>query len=247
MMDHAGTDMIKRGCAGPARGKPPVEWIVSEKPVAYPDALDFMARRTDGIHAGQAGEAVWLLEHPPLYTGGTSAKPSGLTCPVFPVYETGRGGEYTYHGPGQRVAYVMLNLRKRQQNPDIKKYIFDLEEWIIRTLASFGIAGERRAGRVGVWVATPAGEEKVAAIGVRIRRWVTMHGISLNVGPDLSHYAGIVPCGLAGYGVTSLEKLLGRSVGMAEADAALKAAWDGAFGVGENTLESDRKALIRKA
>lgn len=224
-----------------------MEWITAEKAVAYPDALEFMARRADDIHAGLAGEAVWLLEHPPLYTGGTSAKPSGLLNPKFPVYDTGRGGEYTYHGPGQRVAYVMLNLRSRQQQPDIKKYIFDLEEWIIRALATFGVKGERRAGRVGVWVATAAGEEKIAAIGVRIRRWVTMHGISLNVAPDLSHYAGIVPCGLAGYGVTSLEKLLGRKVGMDEVDASLSTAWGGVFGVGENTLETNGKILTNVA
>ncbi len=199
-----------------------MKWIYSEGQVIYPDALSFMEERVADISAGRAEECVWLLEHPPLYTGGTSAKDADLLDGRFPVYKTGRGGEYTYHGPGQRVAYVMMDLRKRQKTPDIKKYVFDLEDWIIRTLAAFDIQGERRAGRVGIWVATPEGEKKIAAIGVRIRRWVTFHGIAINVDPDLSHFSGIVPCGIRDYGVTSMRDLLGREVSMEEVDAVLR-------------------------
>ncbi|MAE50945.1 MAG: lipoate-protein ligase B [Micavibrio sp.] len=199
-----------------------MEWKISDTPVSYPDALEFMDARVEAIYKGDAQECVWLLEHPPLYTGGTSAKPDDLLEARFPVYTSGRGGEYTYHGPGQRVAYVMMNLRARQDKPDVKKYVWQLEEWIIRTLATFGITGERRDGRVGIWVVRPDGrEEKIAAIGVRIRRWVTLHGIAINVNPDLSHFGGIVPCGISDHGVTSLSAL-GVRAGFAELDAALQ-------------------------
>lgn len=190
-----------------------------------------MEARVAAIHAGTARDLVWLLEHPPLYTGGTSADPADLRNPQFPVFETGRGGEYTYHGPGQRVAYVMLDLKKRQQVPDIKKYVWQLEEWVIQTLAHFGVSGARRAGRVGIWVVTPEGEKKIAAIGVRIRHWITFHGISINVNPDLSHFSGIVPCGIAEYGVTSLHAL-GVGADMEELDAVLKRAFGRVFGEG---------------
>jgi lipoyl(octanoyl) transferase len=205
-----------------------MEILISHHSVLYKEALQFMEARVAGIHAGTAEEAVWLLEHPPLYTAGTSAKAADLLNPRFPVFETGRGGEYTYHGPGQRVAYVMLDLKNRQQAPDLKKYIWQLEEWIIRSLAQFDIRGERRAGRVGIWVVTPEGEQKIAAIGVRIRHWITFHGVSINVNPDLSHFDGIVPCGLSGYGVTSLRAL--RKPGSLEAlDRALQSSWDDVF------------------
>lgn len=172
------------------------------------------------IRAGTAPETVWLLEHPPLYTAGTSARPADLLTPRFPVYPAGRGGQYTYHGPGQRVAYVMLDLKQRK--PDLRWYVAALEDWLIATLAVFGVRGERRAGRVGIWVATGDTEKKIAAIGVRIRQWVTFHGIALNVNPDLSHFQGIVPCGLSMFGVTSLADL-GVTVSKADVDAALQA------------------------
>jgi lipoyl(octanoyl) transferase len=212
-----------------------MEIKTSNAPVPYEDAPRLMEDRVAGIRAGTAAEMIWLLEHPPLYTAGTSAKAGDLLDDRFPVYETGRGGQYTYHGPGQRVAYVMLDLKKRQQVPDIKKYVWQLEEWIIRALASFGLRGERREGRVGIWVADGLKESKVAAVGVRIRHWVTYHGIAINVDPDLSHYAGIVPCGISEHGVTSLAKLLGRPVAMEELDDALRAAWHDVF-------EADRRA-----
>ena len=184
-----------------------IEWRTSTGVIDYPDALYFMEQRADDIHSGHAPETVWLLEHPPLYTAGTSADKKDLLSPDrFPVYETGRGGEYTYHGPGQRVAYVMLDLTKRGN--DIRAYVHNLESWVISSLAHFGVTGERRQGRVGVWVSNGAGEEeKIAAVGVRVRRWVTFHGIAVNVAPDLSHYDGIVPCGISDCGVTSLKKL----------------------------------------
>lgn len=188
-----------------------------------------MEERVAAIHEGNAPEMVWLLEHPPLYTAGTSAKESDLLDARFPVHKTGRGGEHTYHGPGQRVAYVMLDLRKRQQAPDLKKYIWSLEEWIIRALARFDIKGERREGRVGIWVVTPSGEKKIAAIGVRIRRWIAFHGVAVNVDPDLSHFSGIVPCGISEYGVTSLSEILGRTVSLSEFDNAFKASWNEVF------------------
>ena len=211
-----------------------MEWKTSKDPVAYPDALEFMNGRVDEIYEGREQECVWLLEHPPLYTAGTSAKSDDLLDPRFPVFETGRGGEYTYHGPGQRVAYVMMDLRKRQSKPDIKKYVWQLEEWIIQTLSEFGVKGERRCGRVGIWVdmvpygGLPGQESKIAAIGVRIRRWVTLHGIAINVNPDLSHFGGIVPCGIAEHGVTSL-KALGKNVSLDELDVVLKEKFQAAF------------------
>ena len=169
-----------------------------------------MENHVDSMRHGQAEEEVWLLEHPPVYTAGTSAKAADLLNPQFPVIETGRGGEYTYHGPGQLVAYVMLDLRQRQKEPDVKHYVWSLEEWIIRSLADLGVTGERRKGRVGIWVMMPDGSEaKIAAIGVRIRHWITFHGMSININPDLSHFDGIVPCGIANHGVTSLEQLIG--------------------------------------
>ncbi|MCB1563093.1 MAG: lipoyl(octanoyl) transferase LipB [Alphaproteobacteria bacterium] len=201
-----------------------MEWKTSQQPVAYDEALAFMDERVKAIHEGRAPECVWFLEHPSLYTAGTSAKEKDLLDSRFPVYESGRGGQYTYHGPGQRIAYVMCNLKARQKAPDIKKYVRDMEQWIIDALAEFGIKGERRCGRVGIWVVTPEGEKKVAAIGVRVRHWITLHGFAVNVAPDLSHFSGIVPCGIAEHGVTSMEELLGRAVPMADLDEALKRA-----------------------
>lgn len=206
-----------------------VEWIVSEGLVPYPDALAAMERRVADIRAGRADEAIWLLEHPPLYTAGTSAKPADLTDPDrFPVYEARRGGQYTYHGPGQRVAYVMLDLSRRGR--DVRAFVASIEDWVIATLAEFNVTGERRDGRVGVWVTRPdkapgpdgqPREEKIAAIGLRVRQWVSFHGLSINVEPDLGHFTGIVPCGIAEHGVTSLVDL-GLPVTMADLDAALK-------------------------
>ncbi|MCC6597950.1 MAG: lipoyl(octanoyl) transferase LipB [Alphaproteobacteria bacterium] len=199
-----------------------MDWKISNDSITYPEALAFMDERVAAIHAGQAAECVWLLEHPPLYTGGTSARDSGLLQARFPVYASGRGGQYTYHGPGQRVAYVMMDLKKRQSTPDLKKYVWSLEEWIIRTLAVFEIKGERRCGRVGIWVVCPDGtEKKIAAIGVRVRHWITLHGIAINVNPDLSHFEGIVPCGIAEHGVTSMAAL-GHGVDMAALDEVLR-------------------------
>lgn len=199
----------------------PMDWQLSTFPIDYDDAVAAMENRVGAIRAGTADELVWLLEHPPLYTGGTSADPADLRDPQFPVFATGRGGQYTYHGPGQRIAYVMLDLKTRQQAPDIKKYVCQLEEWAIRSLAHFGVKGERRHGRVGIWVVTPAGEKKIAALGVRVRHWVSYHGVSINVNPNLSHFNGIVPCGINQHGVTSLVEL-GKNVTMAELDQALK-------------------------
>ena len=209
-----------------------VEWQVSDTPVSYETAVAAMEERVAAIRAGRAAELVWLLEHPPLYTAGTSARPEQLLQPGrLPVYRTGRGGQFTYHGPGQRVAYVMLDLQRRR--PDLRAYVAALEAWLIGTLGAFNIRGERREERVGVWVQRPergeGAEDKIAAIGIRVRRWATFHGISLNVDPDLSHFDGIVPCGVRGRGVTSLVDL-GRPVTMAEADAALRAAFEEVFG-----------------
>jgi lipoyl(octanoyl) transferase len=189
-----------------------------------------MDRRADAIAAGEAEEVVWLLEHPPLYTAGVSARPADLLAPDrFPVFESGRGGQYTYHGPGQRVAYVMLDLRARRR--DVRAFVAALEAWIIGALDGLGVAGAVRPGRVGVWVerATPAREDKIAAIGVRLRRWVSLHGISLNIAPDLSHFEGIVPCGIREHGVTSLADL-GVPATFDRADAALRAAFESTFG-----------------
>lgn len=237
-----------------------IDWIISDRPVDYPTALETMERRVAAIRDGRADEAVWLLEHPPLYTAGTSAQAKDLLHPRFPVFDTGRGGQYTYHGPGQRVGYVMLDLKARQATPDIRCYVWQLEEWIIRTLAEFDIKGERVEGRVGIWVnvnlAHPsqpplaerrmdgrsasypsdtaiAGVEKdnyakIAAIGVRVRRWVTYHGISINVNPDLSHFNGIVPCGISDAGVTSFHDL-GKSIDMKQLDAMLQSKWEEVF------------------
>lgn len=206
-----------------------MEWITSDVPQDYKAAVSGMEERVAAIRAGTAGDLVWLLEHPPLYTAGTSANPSDLLSPRFPVFETGRGGEYTYHGPGQRVAYVMLDLKKQQQVPDIKKYVCQLEEWVIRSLAHFGIKGERRPGRIGIWVVTPTGEKKIAAVGVRIRHWVTYHGIAINVHPDLSHFGGIVPCGIREFGVTSFRDL-GKDISLSELDDVLKREFEAVFG-----------------
>lgn len=208
-----------------------MEILTAASPVAYDDALRTMEARLDDIHRGLAGDLLWLLEHPPIYTAGTSARAEDLLQSRFPVFQTGRGGQYTYHGPGQRIGYLMLDLKKRQQVPDIKKYVWQLEEWIILTLARFGVTGERRENRVGIWVVTPAGEAKIAAIGVRVRHWIAFHGVSVNLNPDLSHFSGIVPCGISEYGVTSLQQL-GVDVSMAELDLALIAAWDQVFGDG---------------
>lgn len=207
---------------------PPVEWVVSDGLVPYPEALAAMEARAAAIAEGAAAECVWLLEHPPLYTAGTSARPEDLVDARFPVYETGRGGQFTYHGPGQRVAYVMLDLKRR--SPDVRRYVSALEAWIIGTLSAFNVTGERREDRVGVWVRRKGGgEDKIAAIGIRVRRWVTFHGISLNVEPDLSHFGGIVPCGVREHGVTSLADL-GLPVTMAEVDAVMRVAFEEVFG-----------------
>ena len=205
-----------------------IEWRLSTSPVPYPDALDEMERRVVAIEAGTAPELIWLLEHPPTYTSGTSAEAAELlNAGDIPVFETGRGGRYTYHGPGQRVIYVLMDLRQRDR--DLRAHVVRLEEWMIRTLAAFGITGERREGRIGIWVAGPPlippasgreknDEEKIGAIGVRVRRWVTYHGLALNVEPDLAPFKGIVPCGIAEFGVTSMRKL-GVTASMAEVDA----------------------------
>jgi len=207
-----------------------VEWIVSQDLVAYPQALAEMEARVAAIHAGTADEAIWLLEHPPLYTAGTSARPTDLRDPDrFEVHTAGRGGQYTYHGPGQRVVYVMLDLNRRGR--DVRRFVSALEGWVIATLADFGVTAERREGRVGVWVRRPEKpplpdgtprEDKIAAIGIKLRRWVSFHGLSINVEPKLSHFDGIVPCGITGHGVTSLVDL-GLPVTMADLDAALHA------------------------
>ncbi len=198
-----------------------IEWRVSETPMEYAAAVEEMEGRVAAIRAGAAAELVWLLEHPPLYTAGTSARDDELLEPRrLPVHRTGRGGRYTYHGPGQRIAYVMLDLRRRGQ--DVRCYVHQLEEWVIRTLARFAVHGERRDGRVGIWVVRPSGnEEKIAAIGVRVRQWVTYHGLALNVDPELEHYRGIVPCGISEHGVTSLAEL-GIAATLEEVDTALR-------------------------
>ena len=211
----------------------PVEWAVSPAPVAYQEAVAIMEARAAAIAAGEAGEMVWLLEHPPLYTAGVSSNTADLLEPGrFPVHKTGRGGQYTYHGPGQRVAYVMLDLNARRR--DVHAFVAALEAWVIGALARFNVKGEGRPGRVGVWVdrktpGLPPREDKIAAIGVKIRKWVSFHGVSLNVEPDLEHFAGIVPCGISEHGVTSLVDL-GLPVTMDEADAALKASFEQVFG-----------------
>src|ERR1700751_5509728 len=210
-----------------------VAWRISDEPVPYPDAVAFMEERAAAIAAGEAPQPVWLLEHPPLYTSGTSGKADDLLDPRFPLFAAGRGGQLTYHGPGQRIAYVMLDLKRRR--PDVRAYVASLEEWIIRTLAAFNVRGERREDRVGVWVRRPDKgpdfEDKIAAIGVRRRRWVSFHGIAINVEPELSHFQGIVPCGVVDprYGVTSLVDL-GHPVTMMDVDIALRQAFEEIFG-----------------
>ena len=214
-----------------------VEWITSAGLTGYEEAVERMEARAGAIAAGRAGEAVWLLEHPPLYTAGTSARPEDLTDPDrFPVFPSRRGGQYTYHGPGQRIAYVMLDVAARGR--DLRAFVAAIEDWVIATLADFGVKGERREGRVGVWVARPEKppladgtprEDKIAAIGLRLRKWISFHGLSINVDPDLSHYEGIVPCGIAGHGVTSLADL-GIPATMADVDAALKRNFTTVFG-----------------
>jgi lipoyl(octanoyl) transferase len=216
-------------------GPPPPEWFVAEGLTPYPEALAAMRQRVAAIRDGTAAEKVWLVEHPPLYTAGTSARPEELTDPQrFPTFAAGRGGQWTYHGPGQRTAYVMLDLTRPHGSVparDIGCYVHGLETWLIRALHRFGVHGERRAGRIGIWVADQrtGAEAKIGAIGVRVSRWVTWHGVALNVAPDLTHFSGIVPCGIREHGVTSLAAL-GIPASMADADAALRAAWEEVFG-----------------
>ena len=198
-----------------------IEWRISEGLVPYAEALAWMEARAAAIHAGTAAESIWLLEHPPLYTAGTSADPAELFNPLgFPVHEAGRGGRYTYHGPGQRVAYLCLDLDRRGR--DIRAFVDALEQWLINALAALGIAAHRSPGRIGIWVGSGDSEAKIAAIGVRVRRWVTLHGVSVNLTPDLSHFGGIVPCGISEHGVTSI-RALGNAASMADLDAALRA------------------------
>jgi lipoyl(octanoyl) transferase len=224
---------LKIGLLAPA-GAAPVEWGASDRPVAYDTALAAMTARAEAIARGEAPELVWLLEHPPLYTAGTSSRPAELIEARFPVHIAGRGGQFTYHGPGQCVGYVMLDLKRRA--PDVRRFVATIEEWIIRTLAAFNIRGERRDDRIGVWVRRPdkgAGyEDKIAAIGIRVQRWVTLHGFSLNIEPDLSHFSGIVPCGVSDsrFGVTSFADL-GLTASMPDIDMALRAQFEPLFGV----------------
>jgi lipoyl(octanoyl) transferase len=225
-------DELTFGLAAPAGSG--VEWRISDALVPYLTAVELMQARASAIAAGRAPELVWLLEHPPLYTAGTSAKPSAVIDAHFPIFESGRGGQMTYHGPGQRVAYVMLNLKTR--GPDVRRFVATLEEWIIRTLATFNVFGERRQDRIGVWVRRPEKgegfEDKIAAIGIRISQWVTLHGMALNVEPNLTHFSGIVPCGVSErrYGVTSLSDL-GVLVTMPEVDMVLRREFEPLFGV----------------
>ncbi len=238
MSELAVPQVTDRLAAAPkSSGGAGVEWSVSDDPVPYLEAVAAMEARAAAVAAGEAAEQVWLLEHPPLYSAGTSARDADLVDPDrFPVFRAGRGGQLTYHGPGQRVAYVMLDLSRR--GPDLRRFVAMLETWIIGTLARFNVTAERRGDRIGVWVRRPdrpplpgggMAEDKIAAIGVRVRRWVTFHGVSLNVDPDLEHYSGIVPCGVSGYGVTSLADL-GIPVSMAEVDSALMAEFQIVFG-----------------
>ncbi len=241
-----------KGFFGIAADAAPAEWLIADGPVDYDVAVATMERRAAAIAAGDAPERVWLVEHPPLYTAGTSTQPGDLGPTRLPVHRTGRGGRTTYHGPGQRVAYVMLDLRRR--NPDLRAFVAALEDWIVATLARFNVRGGRREDRVGVWVTRPdkapapdgaPAEDKIAAIGIRVRRWVSFHGVSVNVEPDLTHFGGVVPCGIADahYGVTSLVDL-GVPVSMAEVDAALRASFEPVFGptvdAGGQTSPADR-------
>ena len=222
-------DLAKGSDIGKTAAGLALEWRRSRDLVPYPLAVATMEERVEAIRAGRAGELVWLLEHPPLYTAGTSADPAELLDPDrFPVFKTGRGGRFTYHGPGQRVAYVLLDLERRGR--DLRRHVHRLEEWVIRTLARLGVEAGRRPGRIGVWVEPPeGGEAKIAAVGVRVRHWVTYHGVALNIAPDLGHFEGIVPCGLAGYAVTSLARL-GRNLPLAEVDRQLEATFPEVFG-----------------
>lgn len=230
----------------------PVEWLISERPVPYVQAVAVMEARAADIAAGRAAELVWLLEHPPLYTAGTSARAADLLAPDrFPVHATGRGGQYTYHGPGQRVAYVMLDVKRHAGRRgedgaltgDVRAFVTLLEGWLVDTLAEFGVRGETRPDRVGVWVRRPekasGREDKIAAIGIRLKRWVSLHGVSLNVEPDLSHFDGIVPCGITRHGVTSLVDL-GLPVIMHDADVALRKTFVARFGVPVHDVHSAR-------
>jgi lipoyl(octanoyl) transferase len=246
---------LELGLPAPA-GSAPVEWRVSDSPVGYRDAVAFMEARAAGIAAGREPELVWLIEHPPLYTSGTSADPADLLEARFPVFTSGRGGQMTYHGPGQRVAYMMLDLKRR--GPDVRRFVASLEEWIIRTLAAFNVRGERREDRIGVWVRRPEKgdgfEDKIAAIGIRVSRWVTLHGMALNVEPELSHFAGIVPCGVSAqrYGVTSLADL-GLLVTMPEVDMMLRREFEALFGpttdqaVGSTENNSPERLSLRSS
>jgi lipoyl(octanoyl) transferase len=223
-MTSAGSSAVAR----PTTGWDLVEWRISDGLVGYEAAVTEMEARVAAIRAGEAPELCWLLQHPPLYTAGTSARDEDLLTPDrLPVFRTGRGGQYTYHGPGQRIGYVMLDLQRR--GPDLRIYIWRLEEWLIRTLARFGVAGLRREGRIGIWVVKPDGAEaKIGALGVRVRRWVTYHGVAINLDPDLGHFGGIVPCGISRFGVTSLADL-GLTTTMQELDAALMATFEQVF------------------
>ena len=237
-------DTLNLGMPAPA-GSAGVEWRVSDSPVGYQDAVDAMNARVAAIVAGTAPELVWLVEHPPLYTAGTSANRADVLDARFPVFDTGRGGQLTYHGPGQRVGYVMLDLRKR--GPDVRRFVASLEEWIIRTLGACNVRGERREDRIGVWVKRPdkgdGFEDKIAALGIRVKQWVTLHGIAINVDPDLTHFSGIVPCGVQEqrYGVTSLADL-GIPISMPEVDMALRREFEGLFGetVGQNVGSTEK-------
>jgi lipoyl(octanoyl) transferase len=231
----------------------PVEWCVSERPIGYEEALAAMTSRAAAVARGEAAELVWLLEHPALYTSGTSAQPQELLDARFSVYVAGRGGQFTYHGPGQRVGYVMLDLKRRA--PDVRRFVANIEEWMIRTLGAFGVRGERHEDRVGVWVARPdkgeGFEDKIAAIGIRVQRWVTLHGFSLNVVPDLSHFCGIVPCGVSEqkFGVTSLADL-GRPASMPDVDHALRAAFEPLFGAtiaAQNVASTENRSPGRRS
>jgi len=225
----------------PPAGAAPAEWRVSDGPVAYDTALAAMSARAEAIAQGQAPELIWLVEHPALYTAGTSSRPHELIEARFPVHTTGRGGQFTYHGPGQRVGYVMLDLKRRA--PDVRRFVATIEEWIIRTLAAFNLRGERRDDRIGVWLRRPdkgdGFEDKIGAIGIRVQHWVTLHGFALNIEPDLSHFSGIVPCGVADrrYGVTSFADL-GLTVSMPEVDSVLRAQFEPLFGATADAQKS---------
>jgi lipoyl(octanoyl) transferase len=204
-----------------------MRWEIADKPITYPDALAKMEAEVKAVQDQKSKGLVWLLEHPPLYTAGTSAKQTDLLDHKgFPVYETGRGGQFTYHGPGQRVGYVMMDLT--EHGKDVRKYVCNLEEWIIQTLAEFDIESFRREGRIGIWVNHQGAEKKIAALGVRVKKWVTMHGIAINLNPDLSHFSGIVPCGISEFGVTSLNEL-GKDISISDLDKTLKATFENIF------------------